>query len=117
MRGVLYVEIPVDDLERAIGFYQHVFEVELERMQIDGNDMAMFPRGEGGGVALAKGDSYRPSMDGARVYFDVDDIDAQLERVVFAGGTVEYPKTMAGEFGHVAEFRDSEGNRIGLTSE
>ncbi len=55
-------------------------------------------------------------MDGTRVYFHTDDIDATLRVVLNSGGKVEYPQTSIGELGSVAEFSDSEGNRIALHS-
>ena len=119
MNLVGYFEIPVSDLERAIAFYEHVFECELERTVIDGHPMALFPDAAGEGSitgALAHGESYVPSRDGARVYFAVDDIDAILARVRELGGEILYPKTAVGEWGFVAEFADSEGNRIALSA-
>lgn len=114
-----YFEIPVTDLNRAVAFYEAVFLTQLVRTEIDGHPMALFPDpGDGAGVtgALASGDSYVPSVDGTRVYIGVDDIDAVLERATAHGGSVLYPKTSIGELGHVAEFQDSEGNRIALSS-
>jgi len=116
---VSYFEIPVVDLDRSIEFYSRVFGVNLERTTIDGHEMALFPEttdGQGATGALAKGESYIPSVDGTRVYFAVDDIDDVLARVSDLGGKVLYPKTSIGELGFVAEFEDSEGNRIALSS-
>jgi uncharacterized protein len=114
---VSYVEIPVADLPRAVAFYQSVFDVDLELIDIDGNSMALFPETTAGAnIALAMGDSYTPSKAGARVYIAVDVIDTVLARVIAHGGAELYPKTSVGEFGHVAEFEDSEGNCIALSS-
>ena len=52
--------IPVIDLERAIAFYTPVFGHQLERVDVYGNEMAMFPASdEASGMtgALAKGES------------------------------------------------------------
>ena len=114
-----YFEIPVSDLDRAVQFYETVFEYALERTIIDGNPMALFPFQENhSGItgALAKGESYTPSKDGVRVYLSVDSIDTVLKKVVRSGGKVCYPKTSIGELGWVAEFEDSEGNVIALHS-
>lgn len=115
-----YFEIPVADVDRAIGFYTAVFGFEFERQTIDGYDMALFPRNDdapGASGALAKGDVYVPSKTGAIVYFTVDDIDDALERAEAEGGSVLYPKTAIGQAGFVAEIEDSEGNRIALHSD
>lgn len=117
MAAVTWFEIPVVDMERAVAFYEHVFGIELERTVIDGHPMALFPETDEPGSAagaLATGDSYVPSIDGTRVYFRVDDAAATLARAVERGAEVLYPVTDVGEQGVVAEFGDSEGNRIAL---
>ena len=115
---VSYFEIPVSDMDRAVAFYEAVFAVSLERTIIDGHDMALFPFDEGGAGAsgaLAKGDSYVPSASGPRIYFFVEDIDDILNRATAKGARIAYPKTSTGDF-WVAEFEDSEGNQIALSS-
>ncbi|MEO1596856.1 MAG: VOC family protein [Pseudomonadota bacterium] len=115
---VTYFEIPVADLERAVAFYTQVLDVEMTRERVDGNEMAHFPEASAdGGItgSLALGDSYVPGDAGARIYFAVASIDAVIERVAAAGGRVAYPRTDVGAYGFVAEFMDSEGNRIGLS--
>jgi len=117
---VNYFEIPVTDLDRAAAFYTAVFGGPLERTEIDHNQMALFPARDGAtGItgALAKGDSYVPGKQGARLYFSTTDIDETLRQVLRAGGKVLYPKTSIGSLGWVAEFEDSEGNCIALHSE
>lgn len=114
-----YFEIPVTDFERAVVFYEAVFLCELQIKNIDGNQMAVFPGSPGSpGIigALAMGSSYKPSMDGSRIYLHTDNIDETLQLVVANGGRIEYPKTSIGELGWVAEFIDTEGNRIALHS-
>jgi predicted enzyme related to lactoylglutathione lyase len=112
-----YFEIPVHELEKAMAFYRAVFGHALERDSVDGNEMAFFPYAEGApgsSGALAQGDSYVPGKSGARVYFDVPDIQDTLRRAVAAGGAVRYPETAVGAFGFVAELEDLDGNCIGL---
>lgn len=117
LNPVVYFEIPVSDLERAIAFYEAVFMVEFEREIVDGNEMAFFPMNEkDGGIsgALVKGEVYIPTINGVIIYFRTDSIDETLERAVQHGSEVLYPKTSVGKLGYVAEFKDSEGNRIAL---
>ena len=114
---VVYFEIPVLDMERAIIFYSAVFDFTFEKDIIDHNEIAFFPFEDGArGItgALAKGEIYVPTMQGVLVYFGTDNIDAILHKAVEAGGEILYPKTSNGELGHVAEFKDSESNRIAL---
>ena len=117
MNIAIHFEIPVRDLARAIRFYEQVFELELERASIDGNEMALFPLDEeapGCSGALAMGESYVPSLDGTRIYLRVGDIERALDRALGAGAKVLYPVTRVSEQIRVAEFQDPEGNRIAL---
>ena len=112
----VYVEIPVNDMQRAIRFYETVFEIKLTTTIIDNIEMALFPSDEGkSGItgALAKGEIYKPTIDGVLIYLHTDDIDLRLERVIELGGEILYPKTDNG-IGFVAEFEDLEGNRIAV---
>jgi uncharacterized protein len=114
---VHYFEIPVSDLDRAIRFYSTVFGYRLERTVVDGHQMALFPAADGASGAsgaLALGEVYVPSVNGAIIYFSVDDIDPVLHRATSLGAEILYPKKSNGAQGHVAEIRDSEGNRIAL---
>lgn len=115
---VVYFEIPVTDLKRAEKFYTHVFNFTFESEIIDHYEMALFPfSNENSGItgALAKGDVYKPTKDGVIIYFKTDNINEKLTSVVKNGGKVLYPKTINEKYGFaVAEFEDSEGNRIAL---
>ena len=114
---VFHFEIPVSDMDRAKAFYESVFGYRLTRTEVDGYDMAFFPRADGAAGAsgaLAKGDDYRPSREGAIIYFDVPDIDAVLQKAKQRGSRILYEKKDIGEAGFVAEFEDSEGNRVAL---
>lgn len=119
MNPVVYFEIPVRDMPRAMRFYTAVFGYPLEREVIDSYEMARFPRHDdapGASGALAKGDVYQPSTSGPIVYFGVADIDEIFRRAEANGGRKLYPKTaVGGQF--VAEISDSEGNRIGLSAD
>ena len=113
---VIYFEIPVHDMERAIKFYKAVFNFDFEKDIIDNNEMALFPfADENSGIsgALAKGEIYKPTKDGVVIYFRTENIDEALKSAASNGGQILYPKTDNG-IGLVAEFEDTEGNRIAL---
>lgn len=117
MNPVGYFEIPVTQMDRALAFYEHVFDQRLQRLTIDGYPMALFPAVEeaaGASGALAQGDVYVPGKEGPVLYFTVASIDAVLARVADLDGRVLYEKKSLGDAGWVAEFEDSEGNRIAL---
>ena len=111
-----YFEIPVVDMERAINFYESLLETELERGTIHEYEMAFFPyehNGVGISGALAKGDVYKPSIDGIFLYLQIEDIDAIISKAVELGSEVLLKKIEADSC-FVAEIKDSEGNRICL---
>lgn len=113
---VVYFEIPVNNIERAIKFYKAVFDFNFDIENIDKNEMALFPfSNESSGIsgALAKGEIYKPTKDGVVIYFKTDNIDETLNLATLNGGQILYPKTDNG-VGIVAEFEDPEGNRIAL---
>lgn len=115
---VIYFEIPVTDLDRAEAFYTQVLGFVFEREVIDGYEMALFPFRDGtAGIsgALAKGDAYVPSKQGAILYFKTEDIEDTIRKAKEQGANVLYPKTVNDKYGFfVAEIEDSEGNRIAL---
>ena len=118
MNPVSWFEIPAIDLSRAVEFYQQVFELELELEVIDGHPMALFPGAEGASGcsgAIATGDSYVPSINGTRVYFNVDRAQEVLDRAQSFGATILYPLTQVNDRVLVAEFTDSEGNRLAIS--
>jgi uncharacterized protein len=117
LNPVVYFEIPVTDIDRAVNFYAAVFKFNFGKEIIDKNVMALFPftdKGSGISGALAKGDIYKPTKNGVVIYFKTNDIDETLKLVQKNGGQILYPKTSNGDLGYVAEFEDSEGNRIAL---
>ncbi|CDN93752.1 VOC family protein [Agrobacterium tumefaciens] len=120
MNLIAHVEIPVLDLERAMRFYTAVFDVNFEEIvTIHDNRMAYFPFEEGkdgASGALAEGETYVPTKDGAIIYLGVQNIDDVLARAVQHGSEILFPKTPANENLFVAEIADSEGNRIAIQS-
>jgi len=113
---VIYFEIPVNDTDRAIEFYTKVFNFDFDKETIDNNEMALFPfADENSGIsgALAKGEIYKPTKNGVLIYFKTENIDETLNLATSNGGQILYSKTDNG-IGLVAEFEDTEGNRIAL---
>ncbi|MBD5633143.1 MAG: VOC family protein [Candidatus Eremiobacteraeota bacterium] len=114
-----WVEIPVDDMERARRFYEKVFEVTLQRMPGTEFEMWSFDSDQtsyGAGGALINMPGYSAGKLGATAYFACEDCGVQLERAVAAGGRVHRPKTSIGPYGFLALVEDIEGNIIGLYS-
>lgn len=116
-----WVEIPVTDMDRAKTFYEKVFQLEIQIVDFGGLLMGWFPSaGEATGASgtLIKQESYVPSHEGTLVYFSSDDVQQQLDRIHEAGGKIMQPKTqISEEYGYMAVFEDSEGNRVALHSQ
>jgi predicted enzyme related to lactoylglutathione lyase len=115
-----WFEIPAADMERAIKFYETVFDCKLDRNKMGDFDMAWFPWDDemkGAGGSLVHHEMYTPSQKGTLVYFSSEDINTELNRVKKAGGKVIRGKTeISPEIGYMAYFTDTEGNRIALHS-
>ena len=118
-----WFEIPVENMDRAIKFYESIFEIKLSRNKLGSLDMAWFPmkeKAEGAaGSLVASKPHYKPSStEGVLIYFTTPsgDLDLDLKNVEKAGGKILRTKTQIGEYGFMALFIDSEGNRIALHS-
>jgi len=117
---VTWFEIPCNDIKRAAAFYEKVFATALKVIDFGGPLMAFFPEKEGNigaNGSLMQYDSYVPSHDGTLVYFNCDDCNTELGRVVAAGGKLLREKTMISpEHGFMGVAEDTEGNRIAMHS-
>jgi uncharacterized protein len=118
-----WFEIPVTDMNRAVKFYETVFDFKLQREKMGELDMAWFPWKEEApgspGSLVCMPDFYKPSGDGAVLYFTANsgDVSIELSRVEKAGGKVLMErKKISDEHGFMALFLDTEGNRIALHS-
>jgi len=117
-----WFEIPVTDMYRAKHFYQVLFSIHMDEMEMMGMKMAMFPAiadsGKASG-ALVQSDFHKPSMEGTIVYLNANpDMSSVLEKVEQEGGKILMPKTaISPEIGFMAFFADTEGNRVALHSQ
>lgn len=115
-----WFEIPVTNMDRAVRFYAAVTGTELRRENfgVDGMELAVFGAGNDDEVkgALCQSQGMVPSAQGTLVYLNANpSIDAFLNRVVPAGGTVDLSKTaLPPGMGYFAYITDTEGNRVGL---
>lgn len=121
--AVGWFEIPVNNMDRAISFYEKVFDFKIQKNVLGPLIMGWFPFREDGlgspGSLVYHPDFYKPSTEGTLVYFTAHsgDLSNELSRVEEAGGKVLQPKTqISPEHGFMALFIDSEGNRVALHS-
>ena len=114
-----WFEIYVDDMARAQGFYEKVFEVKLRALDSPIIKMMAFPmEGDlpGSTGALVKMEGMRPSGNGIIIYFSCADCAVEARRVTQNGGKIFKEKFSIGEYGFIALVHDTEGNMIGLHS-
>lgn len=120
--AISWFEIPTKDLNRAQKFYEAIFQIKMTALDLEQIKMRMFPLEDmmGVGGALVHNDQFYKvsATDGPLIYLNGNpDVQNILDRVEAAGGTIQVPKTMISpEYGHMAIFIDTEGNRIALHS-
>ena len=121
--AISWFEIGTSDLSRATRFYEAIFNVKLNPLDMENIKMRMFPiadsqTGVGGALVDSKGFHKPSATDGPLIYLNGNpDLQHVLDRVEAAGGKILLPKTEIGpEYGSMAIILDTEGNRIGLHS-
>ena len=120
--AISWFEIPTTDLDRAQKFYETIFDIQMVSLNLEQLKMRMFPienpMNVGGALCFNK-EFYKPSStDGPLIYLNANpDVQNVLDKVEGAGGKIIVPKTeISPEYGHMAVFIDTEGNRIALHS-
>lgn len=121
--AISWFEIPTTDINRAQKFYETIFGINMVSMDLPNIKMRMFPLDDMqngiGGALVDSGGFHKPSLtDGPLVYLNGNpDLQNVLDKVEQAGGKIMVPKTeISPEYGNMAVFIDSEGNRVALHS-
>ncbi|MEO7326766.1 MAG: VOC family protein [Dokdonella sp.] len=114
---VVWCDIPVADLERAMTFYRAVLAIKVDRMDFDGMSFAILEHEKGNGGCLIPHAGYVGCTSGPLVYLNVDGrIRAAVAQVEKLGGTVLEAIHPIGPHGIRAIVLDSEGTRVALHS-
>lgn len=117
-----WVEIYVEDINRAQQFYETVFEITLTDLEMPGGEEGLMKcftfneQGYGASGALVQMEGFGPGVGGTMVYFASKDCITEESRVVAAGGQVMKPKMSIDAHGFISIVMDTEGNMIGLHS-
>ena len=120
--AINWFEIPVSNYERAKKFYATILDLDIMDYHMPEKNMkyGIFPydiENKGIGGAIVEMAEMNPSTDGSTVYLNGDDdLNIALNRVEAAGGRIVMPKTDINENGFIAQFIDTEGNRVALHS-
>ena len=120
--AISWFEIPTGDLDRAVNFYEKIFSIKLIPLDTPNLKMRLFPIQDMmnvGGALVYNKDFYKASStEGPLIYLNGNpDVQIILDKIEKAGGKILVPKTqISPEYGFMAVFLDSEGNRIALHS-
>ena len=120
--AISWFEIPATDLNRAQKFYETIFDMQMIPLDLPNIKMRMFPitdmQNGVGGALCDSGGFHKPSpSDGPLIYLNANpDVQIVLSKVEAAGGKIIVPKTEISEYGFMAVFMDTEGNRIAFHS-
>ena len=121
--AISWFEIPATDIDRAQKFYETIFDMKMNAMDFGNTKIRAFPLDdpmEGiGGTLIDSGGFHKPSLtEGPMIYLNGNpDVNIVLGKVEKAGGKILTPKTeISPEYGFMAVFQDTEGNRIALHS-
>ena len=116
---IVWVDIPVKVLERAIRFYSAVLGAPVKKEEFPGMVIGILPHQDGEvGGCLYKNEADEPSSKGPLLYLNANGrLDQAIAAVEANGGKVLVPKHAIGPYGHRAIVLDSEGNRVALHSD
>jgi hypothetical protein len=115
---IVWVDIPVVDLDRAVGFYSAVLGSPVQKQEYPGMAIGLLPGHDSdvSGCLFAK-EGEQPSDRGTLVYLNaqgrLDEAEAAVEP---NGGKVLQSKHQIGPYGYRVVILDSEGNRMALHS-
>jgi len=116
---VRWFEIYVQDMGRARGFYETVFDTKLARLDSGDLEMWAFPQAKdrmGTSGALVRIPGVASGGNSTLVYFGCEDCAVEAARVAGAGGKLHRDKMSIGQYGFVALALDTEGNLFGMHS-
>jgi predicted enzyme related to lactoylglutathione lyase len=115
---LVWVDIPVLDLDRAIAFYSAVLGKAIKLQEYPGFKIGLLPsEGDETGGCLFVSPKDKPSDHGPLIYLNVEGRLEQAEAAVVPGkGKVLEPRHQIGPHGFRTVILDSEGNRLALHS-
>ena len=121
--AISWFEIPATDIDRAQKFYETIFGIQMVPMDLEKIQMRMFPledpmNGVGGTIVKTDGFHVPSATEGPLLYLNGNpDVQNIIDKVEEAGGKVTVPKTkISDDYGYMAVFLDTEGNRIAVHS-
>jgi uncharacterized protein len=115
---VVWIDIPVLELDRAVRFYSAVLGDVVREEEFPGMSIGLLPGGDAdvsGCLFTKTGEG--PSDHGVLIYLNAQGrLDEAIALVEPNGGKVVQPRHQIGPYGFRAVVLDSEGNRVALHS-
>lgn len=108
----IHFDIPIDQPERAEGFYGRLFGWSMQKVPAPNMEYWVIRASEGD----ALGGLIKRTSPGQSVvnYYTVPSIDEALKVVQELGGKMTAPKTAIPHVGYSAQCKDTENNTFGL---
>ena len=118
MSRVIHFEIFADDPERIVQFYKDTFNWEIKNPEESTEKYWLVTTGDkkhpgiNGGIGKAP-----PDFKGVNNVIGVSSIDEAVAKIESHKGKIIVPKFTIPDVGHVAYFKDPEGNIFGIIEE
>ena len=114
MSRVIHFDLSADNPERAVEFYQNVFNWDVSKW--DGpEDYWMIQTGTANDPGVTGGIAARiKPEDTTVVVYDVESVDTTSEKIVEVGGVIREEKKAIPGVGYLVMCRDTEGNTFGI---
>lgn len=114
-KPVSMFEVTSPEPDRAKRFYSRLFDWKVNEVPHGGGyaliETSDDPSALGGGIGPSTGEG----DTGIKIYVQVDDLDAYLEKATQLGGSrIVEPTELPEGFGSFAVFADPDGNHVGL---
>jgi|SRR3989338_5537119 len=121
MDKVIHFEITIEDFERAMKFYNSVFNWEILKVpefdyaivhtiEIDKQTQMPLEKGVINGGMMKRNEKIQNPV----ITINVTNINESIEKLKSAGGEIIMEPFKVGDMGISAYFKDSEGNVLGL---
>lgn len=113
MGRLVRLELPADDPDRAIAFYRGAFGWTVKKGNGASQDYWLVAAGDS---SPGIGAIMRRSQPGQTTVntITVEDVDAAVDRVIAAGGSLILPRTTIPGVGYFVYCQDTEGTTFGL---
>ena len=115
MSRVYYFEMPVEDFDRAIKFYETVFGWKVTKSDRPSGPYYSVKTGDDSKLGI-NGSFFKKEEGWSSIsnVINVDNIDVCIEKLQELGGAIIFPKTTINGVGYLAYFKDTEGNTFGM---